>query len=213
MARSEVFALADELTLQLKDAKRIPFTDSVMINQESTIDMIKRIIAAYDPAIDSAQKIIDNEEHIIVDAQHKADETMQQARAEAQGMVSEANNYAQSTKQEADEYRAQLHKSAEEEANAYVADAQARAQNMIEDAKAQADEMVSKTTVLARAEEQARELLDNANQHAQELRKQTQLEVDGILAHVDSTIAAQLNELRLIRQNIAGAGYGTVENQ
>ena len=59
----------------------------------------------------------------------------------------------------------------------------------------------------ARAEEQAREILENANQHAQALRSQTQQELDGVLGHVDNTIAAQLNELRLIRQNLAGIQY------
>lgn len=212
MSRTEVFALADELTLLLKNAKRVPFTDSVMLNQKNTTDMIKRIISSYDPALETAQKIVDNEEHIIVDAQHKADETMQQAQAQAQGMVNEANNYAQSTKQAADGYHAETLKTADDEASALVADAQARAQNMIEDAKAHADELVSKTTVLARAEAQARELLDNANQHAQELRTQTQQELDGLLAHVDSTIAAQLSELRLIRQNVAGVRFEAEEN-
>lgn len=211
MARTEVFALADELTLLIKNAKRIPLTDSVMVNQSGAIDLIKRLIASYDPALDTAQKILDNEEHIIVDAQHKAEEAMQQAQAQAQGMVNESNSYAQSTKQAADVYQAELQTKAESEANALVADAQARAHNMIEDAKAQADELVSKTTVLARAEAQARELLDNANQHAQALRSQTQQDLDGLLGHVDGTITAQLNELRAIRQNLAGVQFNNEE--
>lgn len=211
MARTEVFALADELTLLVKNAKRIPLTDSVMVNQSTVIDMIKKLIASYDPALETAQKILDNEEHIIVDAQHKAEEAMQQAQAQAQGMVNESNSYAQSTKQAADAYQAELQTKAEGEANAMVADAQARAHNMIEDAKAQADELVSKTTVLARAEAQARELLDNANQHAQALRSQTQQDLDGLLGHVDGTITAQLNELRAIRQNLAGVQFNNEE--
>lgn len=207
MARTEVFALADELTLLLKNAKKIPLTDTVMLNQTETVNLVKRILAAYDPALANAQKIIDNEEHILTDAKHKAEESIQQAMAQAQGTVNESNNYAQSAKQNADAYAAQTRKTAEDEVGAMVADAQARAHHMVEDAKAQADELVSQTTVLARAEEQAREILENANQHAQALRSQTQQELDGVLGHVDNTIAAQLNELRLIRQNLAGIQY------
>ena len=203
MPRTEVFALADELMLLIKNAKKIPLTDTAMVNQNSAIDLIKRIISAYDPQLDAAQKIVDNEEHIITDAQHKADTSMRDAQNQAQGMVNEANTYAQTTKQNADSYYAELRAKAEEESNAVVADAQARAQNMIEDAKAQADELVSKTTVLARAEAQAQKLLDNANQHAQALHSQTQAEISGLIEHVDATISAQLNDLRAIRQNLA----------
>ncbi len=207
MARTELFTLTDELNLLLKNAKKIPLTDTVMLHQGTVTDLLKRLVSSYDPSLENAQKIIDNEENIIVDAQRKAEEAMQHAQAQAQGMVNEANNYAQSSKQSAEDYYAQTRKAAEDEASAIQADAQARAQNMIEDAKAQADELVSKTTVLARAEAQAREILENANQHAQALRAQTQKELDGLLAHVDGTIAAQLNELRAIRQNVAGTQF------
>lgn len=212
MPRTEVFALADELTLLLKNAKKIPLTDTVMVNQQQAVDLLKRVIASYDPSLENAQKIVDNEEHILVDANHKAEETIRQAMAQAQGTVNESNSYAQTTKQNADAYAAQTRKAAEDEVSALVADAQARAHHMIEDAKAQADELVSQTTVLARAEAQAQEILENANQHAQALRGQTQAELDGVLGHVDNTIAAQLNELRLIRQNLAGFQYEEDEN-
>ena len=212
MPRTEVFALADELTLLLKNAKKIPLTDTVMVNQAGTMDLIKRVIASYDPSLEAAQKIVDNEEHILADANRKAEETIQQSMAQAQGTVNESNNYAQSAKQGADAYAAATRKAAEDEASAMLADAQARVQHMIEDAKAQADELVSKTTVLARAEAQAQEILENANQHAQALRSQTRQELDGVIGHVDSTIANQLNELRAIRQNLAGIQYEPDDN-
>lgn len=212
MSKTEVFALADELTLLLKNAKKIPLTDSVMINQSTAVDLLKRIISSYDPSLETAQQILENEEHILVDAKAKAEETIQQAMAQAQGTVNESNNYAQSTKESADAYAGQTRKAAEDEASAVLADAQARAHHMVEDAKAQADELVSKTTVLARAEAQAQEILENANQHAQALRSQTQQELDGLLGHVDNTVATQLNELRLIRQNLVNIQFEDGEN-
>ena len=212
MARTEVFALADELTLLLKNAKKIPLTDTVMVNQSNAVDLLQRLISSYDPSLENAQVIINNEAHILADAKAKAEETIQQSMAQAQGTVNESNNYAQTTKHNADAYAEQTRKAAEDEASAMLADAQTRAHHMVEDAKAQADELVSQTTVLARAEAQAQEILENANQHAQALRSQTQQELDGVLGHVDNTIAAQLNELRLIRQNLAGARYDSDEN-
>lgn len=212
MARTEMFAHADELTLLIKNARKIPLTDQVMINQNAAIDLVNRMTEAYDPSLGNAQQIIENEEHIIVDAQHKADEALKQAHTQAQGMVSEANHYAQTTKQNADSYQAQTRKAAEDEANAIVADAQARANNMIEDAKAQADELVSQTTVLARAEAQAREILENATQHANGLRQQTQQELDGLLGHIDNTLSTKLNELRAMRQQVMPAEYEGQDN-
>lgn len=212
MPRTEVFALADELTLLLKNAKKIPLTDTVMVNQNEAVRLLKSIISSYDPSLENAQKIVDNEEHILTDAKHKAEETVQQAMAQAQGTVNESNNYAQTAKQNADAYVASTRKSAEDEASAMMADAQARANHMLEDAKAQADELVANTTILARAEARAQEILENANQHAHALRSQTQQELDGVLGHVDNTIASQLNELRLIRQNLSGIQYQEEEN-
>ncbi len=212
MSRTEVFALADELTLMIKNAKKIPLTDTAMVNQGGATELLKRIISSYDPALEKAQKLLENEEHILTDAKRKAEETVSQAMAQAQGTVNEANSYAQNNKQSIDNYVIQTKKAAEDEAGAVLADAQARANHMLEDAKARADELVSQTTVLARAEAQAREILENANQHAQALRSQTQQELDGVLAHVDNTVATQLNELRLIRQNLAGIHFEEDEN-
>lgn len=205
MPRNEVFAIIDELTLSLQNAKKMPFTDSVLVNQGQMIDALKRIVTNYDPSLEKADKILQNEESILADATASANKTLSGAQAQAQGMVSEANTYAQNTKAQADQYSQEAVRQADEQARAVLADAQNRAQHMVEDAKAQADELVSQTTVLARAEAQARELIENANQHAQALRGQTQQDLGSLLDHVDSAISVQLNDLRLLKQNILSA--------
>ena len=208
MPRNEVFALIDELTLQLQNAKKMPFTDSVLVNQTHVVDALKRIVTSYDPSLEKADKIIQNEESILADAAVAANQTMTTSQGQAQGMVSESNTYAQKTKAYADNYAKDTTRQAEEQARAILADAQTRAHNMVEDAKAQADELVSQTTVLARAEAQARELLENANQHAEGLRQQTQHDLTNLLDHVDASISVQLNDIRLIKQNLsAGMAY------
>lgn len=203
MPRNDVFAIIDELTLSLQNAKKVPFTDSVMVNQTHVIDALKRIVTSYDPSLEKADKIIKNEESILAEATTGANKTMANAQAQAQGMVSEANTYAQNTKAQADQYSQEAVRQADEQARALLADAQNRAQHMVDDAKAQADELVSQTTVLARAEAQARELLDNANQHAEALRLQTQQDLNSLLDHVDSAVSVQLNDIRILKQNIA----------
>lgn len=202
MPRNEVFALIDELTLSLQNAKKVPFTDSVMIHQGQMMDALKRIVTNYDPSLEKADKIITNEERIITDATSSANKAMEDAQVQAQGMVSEANSYAQTTKSKTDAYAQDTVRQADEQARAIMADAHSRAQHMIEDAKAQADELVSQTTVLARAEAQARELIENANQHAEGLRRQTQHDLGTLLDHVDGTISMQLNELRNLKHNV-----------
>lgn len=213
MPRNEVFALIDELTLSLQNSKKVPFTDSVMVNQHSVTEALKRIVSSYDPSLEKADKIIANEESIITEATAAANKAMNNAQSQAQGMVSEANTYAQKTKEHADQYVQQTTQQAEENARAILADAQNRAQHMVEDAKAQADELVSQTTVLARAEAQARELLENANQHAEGLRRQTQQDLSSLLEHVDAAISVQLNDVRILKQNIANSqGYAEGED-
>lgn len=203
MPRNEVFALIDELTLQVQNAKKVPFSNSVLVNQEETISMLKRIVSSYDPSLEQSVKIIANEEKIIQEAKNHADTSLSEAQAQAQGMVNEANNYAQTSKANADAYAAETSRQADDRARAISADAQARAQQMIEDAKAHADELVSKTTVLARAEAQAAELLENANQHVNALRQQTQHDLSNMLEQVDSSISAKLEDLRIMKQNIS----------
>jgi len=205
MPRNEVFAIIDELTLTLQNAKKVPFTDSVMVHQNQAIDALKRIVTNYDPSLEKADKIIVNEESILNDAKEAANKVMTNAQTQAQGMVSEANNYAQQSKAQADTYAQETSRAADEQASAVLADAQSRAQHMVEDAKAQADELVSQTTVLARAEAQAREMLENANQHAEGLRNQTQHDLSSLLDHVDSTFTMHLNDLRQLKQNITAS--------
>ena len=208
MPRNEVFALIDELTLQLQNAKKMPFTDSVLVNQTHMTDALKRIVTNYDPSLEKADKIIQNEESILTDATAAANQTMATAQGQAQGMVSEANTYAQKTKAYADNYSKDTVRQAEEQARAVLADAQTRANNMVEDAKAQADDLVSKTTVLARAEAQAREILENANQHSEGLRQQTHQDLSNLLEHVEASLAVQLNDIRVLKQNLgAGSAY------
>ncbi len=202
MPRNEVFALIDELTLSLQNAKKVPFTDSVMVHQGQMMDTLKRIVTNYDPSLEKADKIIANEEHIIADANAAAQKSMEDAQTQSQGMVSEANSYAQNTKAKADAHAQETVRHADEQSRAILADAHSRAQHMIEDAKAQADELVSQTTVLARAEAQARELIENANQHAESIRQQTQHDLGALLDHVDGTISMQLNELRTLKHNL-----------
>ncbi len=212
MAKNEVFALVDELVLTIQNAKKIPFSDSVVFSQQHALDTLRKVQGSYDPSLEKAQKIIANEESILNDASVKAQKTMSAAQAQAQGMVNESNNYAQNTKASADAYAADVCKKADEQARAVMADAHARAQNMIEDAKAQADELVSQTAVLARAEAQAREILDNANQHAYALRTQTQQDLKNMLEHVDASISAKLGEIRQIRENIESVQTYPEEN-
>ena len=213
MPRNEVFALIDELTLSLQNAKKMPFTDSVIVNQSQITDALKRIVTNYDPSLEKADKIITNEERILADATDSANRTMGDAQAQAQGMVSEANTYAQQTRAHADAYGQETTRQADEQARAILADAQNRAQHMIDDARAQADELVSQTTVLARAEAQARELLENANQHAEGLRQQTQRDLTTLLEHVDAAVSVQLNEVRILKQNISAAQSFEDEDQ
>ena len=104
MPRNEVFALIDEVTLSLQNAKKVPFTDSVMIHQGQMMDALKRIVTNYDPSLEKADKIIANEERIMGDAASAANKTMEEAQAQAQRMVSEANTYAQTTKAKTDTY-------------------------------------------------------------------------------------------------------------
>ena len=105
MPRNEVFALIDEVTLSLQNAKKVPFTDSVMIHQGQMMDALKRIVTNYDPSLEKADKIIANEERIMGDAASAANKTMEEAQAQAQRMVSEANTYAQTTKAKTDTTR------------------------------------------------------------------------------------------------------------
>lgn len=212
MAKSEVFSLIDKLNLDIQKARKIPFSDLVCLSQDELLRTLDTIVSKYDPALEEAVKIIANEENIILEAKQAADKSTADANAQAQGVVNEANTYAQKTKSHADAYANETRRNAEENAHAIIADAQARARQMIEDAKAHADDLISNTTIMARAQTQSQEMLESANEHSNALRRQTHRDLSAVLEQVGSSLEAQINEIRMMRQEISSIQPLTLED-
>ncbi|MDO5023077.1 MAG: hypothetical protein Q4E07_07080 [Eubacteriales bacterium] len=213
MARNEVFALVDQISLSLQNAKKVPLTNLVMVDQGSLSDLLKRIVASYDPQLEKADIILSKEKNIIDEANAGAEKTRAEADAQAQAMVNEANSYAQNTRASADAYAAETAHQAEESANAVMADAKTRAEQMLEDAKARADELVSETTVLARAQAQAEELLTNANEHAAALEHQTQQDLINLLSQIESSLRTKNEEVSMMLENVKSMQMYSQENR
>jgi len=213
MPRNEVFSLIDKLSLSVQNARKVPLTGLVMIEQNEALELLKRVVSSYDPQLEKADIILNNEKNIIDDANATAERVTKEADLQAQSVVNEANSYAQNTRASADAYAAETSHQAEEKANAMLADAQARARQTVEDAQAHADTLVSETTVLARAQEEAENLLKNANEHAAAVERQTQQDMLNILSQLESNLDGKLNDVRMMLQSVKSMRMYSEENE
>ncbi len=213
MARNEVFAIADQISLSIQNAKKVPLTNLVMVDQDALLDLLKRLKGSYDPQLEKADIILSKEKNIIDDAASSAEKTKSEADAQAQAMINEANSYAQNTRASADAYAAETAHQAEERANAIIADAKTRSEQTIEDAKARADELVNETTVLARAQAEAEELLNNANEHAAALEQQTQQDLINLLSQIENNLRTKNDEINLMLENVRSMQMYSQENR
>ncbi|MGI6215336.1 MAG: hypothetical protein ACOYIT_05610 [Christensenellales bacterium] len=212
MARNEVFAIVDQISLSIQNAKKVPLTNLAMVDPDMILDLLKRLTSNYDPQLEKADIILSKEKNIIDDATANAEKAISEADAQAQSMINEANSYAQNTRASADAYAAETVHQAEERAKAIMADAKTRSEQSFEDAKARADELVSETAVLARAQAEAEELLNNANEHAAALEQQTHQDIINILSQIENNLRTKNEEVMMMLENVKSMQMYSQEN-
>jgi len=117
----DILHLVDRLEELFNESRSVPFTHSVIVDEDKMLDIIDQMRVSIPEEIKKAQQIITQRDRILAQAQEEANRTLALARekgqqvvehdaivkaaqARAEQIVSQARAECDSTKREADEY-------------------------------------------------------------------------------------------------------------
>lgn len=169
--------LLQQLTLILDQARKVPFTDNVIINKEAFSELIMKIRANERAALFEAQKIVSEENNILSKAQQDANAIIQNANLGAKQKLSESENFYNTKIKEANEYYSAKKNEADgiltqvkADVERAINEANLHAQNIINQGKMMHDSLVGEQQVVADANAEAERIKQRAIELAQ-LRK------------------------------------------
>jgi hypothetical protein len=117
----DILQLIDRLEELFNDAKPIPLTRNVLVDEDRMLDIIDQMRIAIPEEVKKAQQLLSQRDRVMAQAQEEANRTLDLAREKADGMVrkdgivheaerraeqilSQARADAEATRHEADEY-------------------------------------------------------------------------------------------------------------
>lgn len=109
-APDTIDTLIDELEAVAVDGRRVPFTHTLLMHQDTLLDLVDRLRAMVPNDVRQAQRVLNQQHQIVEHAQAQAMHTlqerglMQRLEMERQEIVAEAQRDAERTRYEADKY-------------------------------------------------------------------------------------------------------------
>ena len=147
--------LLDALDALLAEARRVPFSGSVVVNDEQLMQLVDRIRLSLPEEVVRAQQLLDERERLLRDSQEHAE-----------GMVERAETAARELGERVEAHVRELTRRAQEEAAQLGERAGAEARRQVEEAQALAEQLISDHAVLRAAQERATSLLREAGERA-----------------------------------------------
>lgn len=83
----------DELTVMVEDAKSMPLSASCILNRSQLLDLIEEIRQLLPESVYRADELLADREAVVLDGRREADRILEQARIQADRMVSEHEVY------------------------------------------------------------------------------------------------------------------------
>jgi vacuolar-type H+-ATPase subunit H len=81
----------EQLEQQIMEARQVPFTDKVMVEEELVYELIDHLRDSMPKALGKAERVLRDRDDIILRAQEQAEETIQGAEAYVEELAEEAN--------------------------------------------------------------------------------------------------------------------------
>jgi len=117
----DILHLVDRLEELFNESRPIPFTHSVIVDEDRMLDLIDQMRVAIPDEVKKAQQVLSQRDRILAQAQEEANRTLSLAREKSEGLVEqsaiveaarirakeieqEAYGNVEGTKREADEY-------------------------------------------------------------------------------------------------------------
>ena len=123
MNMSQTNIYLDELNDLISNGKRIPLSNSVVIDREHCFKLVQDIRESLPVDITAAQGVIENQNAIITEARKMAEQAKSEANGAATATVNDANVKAQNTLNAAQAQAQEMLKRAQDQARQMMADA------------------------------------------------------------------------------------------
>lgn len=130
----DILQLIDRLEELFNEAKAVPFTHNVVIDEDRMLELIDQMRIAIPEEVKKAQQVLLQRDRIMAQAQEEANRTLQLAREKAEQMA-ERDNIVLEAQRRAEQILAQARADAEatrRDADEYVLDSLARLQTELE---------------------------------------------------------------------------------
>jgi len=213
MAELKVFSAISSINALLREGRGVPLSGLVMVNKQRMEQLLNDLEAKMDPDLDRAEKLLAHERELLDKIEQQRVEVETKAANEARALVAEANKEAQQTtskaKSEAEKLLADTKAYTEgevqravEQAQQIVANANDHAKLVIANAQNEAARLVSEDNITTSAKKYADEIRAAAQAECDQLNDETLGNLHQMLEHADISLAAQLDALRTLRQQL-----------
>lgn len=129
----DILQLIDRLEELFNDAKAVPFTHNVVVDEDKMLELIDQMRIAIPEEVKKAQQLVAQRDRVMAQAQEEANRTLQIARDKADGLV-QKDIVTQEAQRRADQILAQARAEAEgirADADNYVLDTLMQLQDQI----------------------------------------------------------------------------------
>lgn len=129
----DILQLIDRLEELFNDAKAVPFTHNVVVDEDKMLELIDQMRIAIPEEVKKAQQVVAQRDRVMAQAQEEANRTLQIARDKADQLV-QKDMIAQEAQRRADQILAQARAEAEGvrvDADNYVLDTLMQIQDQI----------------------------------------------------------------------------------
>ncbi|NLG24157.1 MAG: hypothetical protein GX558_02300 [Clostridiales bacterium] len=166
----------------LNEATPVPFSNKRKLNVDACLDIVNDIRNNLPEAVLQAERIVEEEERILGNAEETAATRLSAANARADSAIADAGKRAQQM----------------------VADAEDRARKIVEDAEMRARAMIEQSEITRQARELASKINNDALAEANEQRRAATRYAEELLRDLERDVQATLDAVRRSRQNIGG---------
>ena len=190
--------LLDALDALLAEARRVPFSGSVVVNDEQLMQLVDRIRLSLPEEVVRAQQLLDERERLLQDTQEHAE-----------GVVGRAEAAARELSERVEAHVSELARRAQEDAAHLGERADAEARRKVEEARALAEQLVSDHAVLRAAQERVTSLLQEAGDNAAKMTA----DAEGYAREADEyvrSVMADLEERLTIAADTVRKGLTTL---
>ena len=129
----DILQLIDRLEELFNDAKAVPFTHNVVVDEDKMLELIDQMRIAIPEEVKKAQQLVAQRDRVMAQSQEEANRTLQIARDKADGLV-QKDMIVQEAQRRADQILAQARAEAEgvrADADNYVLDTLMQLQDQI----------------------------------------------------------------------------------